>query len=883
MPERRTEMLLCRATVLTTLAVVLMTIEAAQAQQPPRFETHVRAILKKHCFHCHGEEPDPSGGLDLRLVRLIRQGGDSGTAIVSGDPAASLLWQRVADGEMPPDDGKSLPPAEVRVIRDWIAAGAATVRPEPESMDADAFITEEELSHWSFQPIVRPETPRVTSQDLVANPIDAFLLAKLEAEGFQLSPRAARHTLLRRAYLDLHGLPPTPDAVSGYADDDQADKWEEIVSQLLNSQRYGERWARHWLDVAGYADSEGYNDADLERKHAWRYRDYVIRALNADKPFDQFIREQLAGDELICSPTSNLSSTDADLLAATGFLRMAPDGTDGPVANVKTARNETIADTIKIVSSSLLGMTVGCAQCHDHRYDPISQIDYYRFRAIFEPAFDWQQWRRPSQRLVSLYTEKDREAAAKVEKEAKTIDAERSKKQSEFISATFEQQLAQLDSGIHESARAAHKTAPAKRTAKQKALFKKHPNLNVTAGSLYLYDKKAADELKALADQAAKLRATKPEENFVRALTEVVGRVPPTRLFHRGDHEQPKQEVAPAGLTVISKSAASLTEVPTNRADVATTGRRLAFASRLTSRDHPLVSRVIVNRIWLHHFGRGLVPTPSDFGVLGQRPSHPELLDWLAAELMDSGWSLKHLHRLILTSNAWQQAARTDERLIASDPDNLLYGGANLMRLDAEVLRDSLLQISGKLNPKQFGPAVPVMADRSGRWVIGQENLNAGRPGTKIDMQGEEFRRSIYIQVRRSRPLSVLATFDLPDMAPNCDKRRPSTGSPQSLMMMNSDLLIDYSRYMAERLGADAPGEREKQIQLAWQLVYSRNPEPSELESARRFLDEQQQAFEQQADYQPPKNDSSQRSAAQEAIALMCQMLLSSNEFLYVD
>ena len=870
------------AIVVSALIVGFPSVHAVDGQPAPRFETHVRSIMKTHCWQCHGEEEQPEGQLDLRLVRFMAKGGESGAAIVSGKPDDSLLYQRLRDGEMPPDSSKLLSAEELKIIRDWIAAGAETVRPEPESLDAGAFITDEERGHWSFQPIIRPAVPAVTDNESVVNPIDSFLLSQLEERGFTFSPRAAPHTLIRRLYLDLHGLPPTPKAVASFADNNDADTWLQTVNQLLTSERYGERWARHWLDVAGYADSEGYNDVDAERPHAWRYRDYVIRSFNADKPFDQFIREQLAGDEMVTSARNNLSAADAELLAATGFLRMAPDGTGGAVPDANVARNDTIADTIKIVSSSLMGMTVGCAQCHDHRYDPISQADYYRFRAIFEPAFDWEKWRNPSQRRISLYTDDNRAEAARVEAEAKKIDAERSKKQSEFIAATFETQLAKLPAEIHEPARAAHKVDAKKRTAEQTALFKKHPNLNVTAGSLYLYDRKAADQLKKMADDATKIRATKPKEEFVRALTEVAGRVPVTKLFFRGDHDQPKQELSPAGLTVISETA-EVNDIPVEAADVATTGRRMALARRLTSATHPLTARVIVNRIWLHHFGRGLVATPTDFGTLGQKPSHPDLLDWLAAEFIESGWSLKHLHRLILTSNAWQQQLRNNDAQDVADPDNELYGGARLLRLDAEVLRDSMLVVSGKLNDKVFGPAVPVMADRVGRFVIGKENLNAGRPGAKIDMKGEEFRRSIYIQVRRSRPLSVLDTFDRPVMAPNCDMRRPSTGSTQSLLMMNSDLLLEYSRHLAARLTEGAGGEVEQQVQLAWRLVYSRPPEHSELDAATEFLAEQTAVFAEQSAYKPNEKKPPARTAAQEAVALMCQMLLSSNEFLYVD
>jgi len=877
------------ASLTACLFTTLWFIQVALAE-PPHFETEVRGIFKQHCFHCHGEEEHPEGGLDLRLVRFMNHGGDSGPAIVPGEPEASVLYQRLRDGEMPPDETKLISPKELKTIHDWIVAGAKTRRPEPESLEGEYF-TVEEKSHWSFQPVVRPEVPTVNNVELVVNPIDAFLLSTLEEHGFAFSPEAEPQRLVRRLYMDLHGLPPTPEELDRWTT--QADgkisqeTWNALVDELLASQHYGERWARHWLDVAGYADSEGYNDADAERPHAWRYRDYVIRALNEDKPYDQFLTEQLAGDELVTSPMNNLSDADAELLAATGFLRMAPDGTGGAVDDVNVARNETVADTIKIVSSSILGMTVGCAQCHDHRYDPISQVDYYRFRAVFDPALDWQSWKAPKSRLVSLYTDEDRKQAAEIEAEAKKIDAERTKKQTEYINATFEKQLAELPEDIHELAREAHKTDAKKRTEEQKALFKKHPNLNVTAGSLYLYDKKAADDLKEMAAKAKKIRDGKPKEEFVRALVEPANHLPVSKLFARGDHQQPKQEVQPGGLTVLTETAA-LSEIPPNAEDLSTSGRRLALAKRLTDPNHPLTARVIVNRIWLHHFGRGLVTTPNDFGVLGQLPSHPELLDWLAAELVDSGWSLKHLHRLILTSTAWRQQLRNDPELEQADPDNAWFGGARIRRLDAEVVRDAMLTITGQLNKNSFGPSVPVMADRVGRIVVGKENLNAGRPGAVIDMKGEDLRRSVYIQVRRSRPLSVLEAFDQPIMSPNCDKRRPSTSSTQSLMMLNSDQLLEFSRHLAQLLEKQTADTKENQrtesqIQLAWKLIYSRSPNPTEIQLTIQFLKEQAQIFAEQPAYQAVDGKQIERTAEQEALATLCQMLFCTNEFLYVE
>ncbi len=472
----------------------------------PTFESQVRPILKTYCFECHGEGEQLKGKLDLRLARLLVKGGAKGPAIVPGKPEASLLLKRVRAGEMPPTK-KKLGAAEIEVIAKWIAAGAKTEHPEPETIAAGFQLTPEDRAWWAFQPIRRPMLPTAGTSPAARTPIDVFLLSKLREKRLSFAPEADRVTLIRRATIDLHGLPPTPMEVDAFLKDDSPNAYEKLIDRLLESPRYGERWARHWLDVAGYADSEGYSQDDHPRANAWKYRDYVIRSLNADKPFDQFITEQIAGDELIGFPKKSLTADDQEKLIATGFLRTAPDGSGSPGVNLKEARQAVVADTIKIVSSSLLGLTVGCAQCHNHRYDPIPQTDYYRLRAIFEPGFNLPAWKPPAARQVSLYTDADRQKSAAIETEAKKIDQARIKKQNEFIEATFQKELAKLPETLREPAKLARKTPEAKRTPEQKKIMREHPSLNVSAGSLYLYDQKAADQLKKLADEAAKVRA----------------------------------------------------------------------------------------------------------------------------------------------------------------------------------------------------------------------------------------------------------------------------------------------------------------------------------------------------------------------------------------
>ncbi len=837
------------------------------------YEAHVRPILKANCFICHGEEGKPKGGLDLRLRRLIVRGGDSGAAVVPGNRDGSLLFQRIRDGDMPPGKRKKLTPDEVAVLGRWIAGGARVKGPEPEAAGPGPLLTAEERGFWSFQPILRPPVPSFSAADRVRTPIDAFLLARLRDKGLDFAPDADRRTLVRRASFDLTGLPPSPEEVQRFLADDSPDAYEKLLDRLLASPHYGERWGRHWLDVAGYADSEGYAAEDAVRPRAYKYRDYVIRSLNADKPFDQFIQEQLAGDEMVRPPYPALPPAEIDKLVATGFLRMAPDGTGSGGVDQTMARNQVVADTIRIVSTSLLGLTVGCAQCHDHKYDPIPQTDFYRLRAVLEPAYDPRSWLPPQARRVSLYTEADRKKAQEIETQAAKIDAEYNHKRDEYIARTFEAELKKLPEKVREPIRAARKTPADKQTPEQKQLLKDHPSVNVTAGSLYLYDHQAAEDLKKIAARAAALRATKPVEDFVRALTETPGPAPVTRLFHRGEPGQPRQEVLPGGLAVLDdREPLKIAPEP----GLPTSGRRLAYARWLTSGRHPLTARVLVNRVWMHHFGKGIVGTPGDFGFLGERPTHPELLDFLADDFTAGGWRLKRLHKVLMLSTAYRQAAVRDQRRDAVDPDNRLLSRFAVRRLEAEAVRDAMLAVAGKLNRRMFGTPVPVMEDEVGQFVIGIENKNGeNRPGAVLPMFGEEFRRSVFVQVRRSRPLGVLDAFDAPAMTPNCDARASSTVAPQALLLMNSAFVTEQSRYFAERLTREAPDPAAR-VARAWELAFGRPPDAEQARAGLDFLARQAEQFRKK----PPANGADPQ---REALVDLCHALLSANGFLYVD
>jgi hypothetical protein len=847
-----------RSGFLFALAAFVGLAFRSPAAEPPSFERDVRPILKAYCLDCHGAGEKMPGGLDLRLARFARAGGKSGPAIVAKDAAKSLLVERMKSGEMPPGE-KKLPAEQVAIIEKWIAAGAPTLRDEPATLPPGLGITDEERAYWFYQPLTRPAVPVATgSKQPVRNPIDAFVLANLREKGLDFNPEADRDTLIRRATFDLTGLPPTLEDIAAFAKDAAPDAYEKLLDRLLASPAYGERWGRHWLDAAGYADSDGDGATDTLRPFAWRYRDAVIRAFNTDKPLNQFLIEQLAGDELVPRPWTNLKPEQIELLALTGFLRTAPDGTPSGAADAE----QVVTDTIKIVSSSLLGSSVGCAQCHDHRYDPIPQRDYFQLRAVFEPALDPGQWRKPGQRLVSLYTDADRAKAAAVEAEAGKLQKEYSEKESAEVKAAFEKELEKFPAADRPKLKAAFETPDAKRTEEQKKLVASNPKLKLTPGVLYQYNPKAADELKAMQAKIQAKRAERPVEHYVSVAAEVPGRVPATKLHHRGDARQPKgSDLPPADLTIAAPDGQRFV-APPPAANAPSTGRRLAWAKHLTSGTHPLFGRVLANRLWLHHFGRGIVDTPHEFGKLGQLPTHPELLDWLATELPARGWSAKAFHKLVMTSTTYRQSSRRDPAKDAVDRANALFGRFPVKRLEAEAVRDRMLAATGRLDLAQFGPPIAVTEDATGQTIT----------------PDEQPRRSVYLQVRRSKPVAFLGAFDAPALEPNCDRRASTTTAPQALVLLNSDFVRKQAGHVAARVRTAANGDPKAKpdpdalVRAAWRFVYVREATPDEVKLGAAFLHDQALVLR-----------ANHKEYDLVALTNLCQQLLASNEFLYVD
>ncbi len=763
-------------------ATALDTPESSPESSALNFETHVRPILREHCFDCHGANEELEGGLDLRLVRFMLRGGDSGPAIEVGNSSESHLLNLVRDGEMPPGEHR-VPPEQIVVLENWVAAGAPTLRAEPESIGPGVPLSVEDRQFWAYQPIVSQPLPACEGIDpaRLRTPIDYWLQSAMPT-GITFSPDAPRATLVLRAYFDLLGLPPTPEEMSFWLSVEGDEWFTKLIDHLLESPLYGERWARHWLDVAGYADSEGYTEADSDRPWAWKFRDYVIRSFNQDKPFDQFIHEQLAGDEIAGPKQGDWTAEQIELLTATGFMRTAADGT-GSGDNSPEARNKVVNDSLKIVGTALLGSSLHCAQCHDHRYDPITQRDFTAIRSVFEPALDWQNWQVPGARLVSLYTEADRAAASEIEAEVHKIAVEREAKQSEYMLQALNLELEKYAEPLRSELRTAYETDAAQRTDAQKALLDSHPSVNISPGVLYQYLPKAAEELKQFDERMNALRGKKPVEEFVRTLTEPAGHIPQAKLFYRGEFQQPKQEIAPGTLSVVAPEGAAV-NFPADDPSVPTSGRRLAFAKWLTSPANPLTPRVIVNRVWLHHFGKGIVATPGEFGKLGSEPTHPQLLDWLAADFVSNGWSLKHLHRSILMSTAWRQQSVSDPAKMIIDADNRYLWRKPLQRLDAEIIRDRILYAVGRLQNEPFGPPIAIVEDETGQVIV----------------DGSQTRRSLYIRSKRTQPVAMLQAFDAPVMDINCEYRPVSTVATQSLILLNGEFCLEQAAHLAERV-----------------------------------------------------------------------------------
>jgi hypothetical protein len=858
----------------------------SDAQAESYFEKDVRPILKAMCFHCHGEESEKSGGLDLRLVRTIAQGGESGPGIVRGDSANSLLWKRIAEDTMPAGD-KKLSANQKEVLRKWIDAGAATARPEPDNPESSRY-TDEEMNFWAFVPprlaaLPESEYPSAAFQQ---NAIDAFIHQRLSSQQRDFSPEADRATLIRRLTIDLTGLPPTPDEVTQFVSDPMPDAYQRLVDRLLASPQMGVRWGRHWLDVAGFSESDGDPTKDRHRPHAWRYRDYVVDALNADLPYDQFLLEQIAGDRLIQERSPPIDGSQikydsnddeqARLLTATGFLQMAPDTTESN--DTLTERNQTVSESMQVFGTAVLGLTVGCAQCHDHRYDPISVDDYYRLRAVFDPAMPLHQWRKPSDRLVDMTTDEDRKVADEIEAKAVQLDAELKRRKEEVGRSIQEREIAKAPEPVRDALREAIGLESSKQSEEQKSLLKKYPTVRSVAaviGQLIEFDKENYRKFEAEEKEIGTLRATKPAPRKIMAARDYVASVK-SQVFFRGDPAQPRREVSASEIFVLDRPGSSRETSPVLD--------RLSYARRLINGQHPLVARVLVNRLWQHHFGRAIVATPNDFGVFGQRPSHPELLDRLACDLVAGDWSMKKMHRAMVLSRTYLQSSTRTAESERLDPDNRWFGRMNVRRLEAEAIRDSILAVTGHHQWQLGGASVPVTYDGSGKAVIGSRKTKDGLFAGVDAVGDQEYRRSLYVEVRRFSPLNFLETFDLPVMNPSCHVRKSSTVAPQSLWLLNDSIMIRYTEQMAERLWSEAHSDMDARLAALHLRLFGQTISQDQQRQYADYLQRQADRFRADPDEAWQKVIRQREHAPQvRALATLCQALLSSNRFLYVD
>jgi hypothetical protein len=755
-------------------------IFGGEAPADPDMERHVMPLLKARCVRCHGPAKR-NGQLSLATPKGVARGGENGEVVVPGRPEESPLWERIDADEMPPKEPLSAD--EKAVMLRWIEGGAKglprVARGEPEGAD-----------HWAFAPASRPSPPVVRDGRRVRTPIDRFLQDALEARGLSLGPEADRATLLRRVSLGLTGLPPSPEEVARFVGDPAADAYERMVDRYLASPHYGERWGKFWLDAAGYADSNGYFNADSDRPLAHRYRDYVIRSWNEDKPLDRFLVEQLAGDELAgFRPGGRVTPEVIDLLSATHFLRNAPDGTgesDGNPDEVRADRYAVLEGTTQILGSALLGMTLQCARCHDHKFEPVSQQDYYRLYAVLWPAYDLEHWVKPQQRIV--------EAALPAEL------------------AAWEAHARQVD------AEAAEATL-------------RHVFADPFADS-------AGARAKALQKTLAAIRSKRGERpGRIAWVADVSASPSETRLLKRGLYGDPGPEVAPGPLSVLADPGNPF-EVGPPSAGAATTGRRLAFARWITrpgSRAAALLARVTANWLWQDHFGTGLVATPENLGYSGAPPSHPDLLEWLASDLAEGGWHAKRWHRQILLSSAYRQSSIPHAEGLRVDPGNRWLWRYPARRLDAEAIRDAMLAAADELDPGAGGPYVPTKVLPTGEVVVDEKT-----PGAR--------RRSVYLQQRRTQVASLLEVFDAPSIVANCTRRAASTMPLQSLSLLNSEFIAARARALARRTERQVGLDPERRVAMAFLDALGREPVAAERAAALQFLQSQPGEYPGRAD-----------------------------------
>ena len=812
-------------------------LTADPAPTPDRFfAKEIRPILAGTCWKCHGGEGKPRGGLDLTSREGLLRGGNHGPAVTPQKPESSLLLEMIGHGDsrhrMPPA-GK-LPETSIAALRRWVELGAPwsekdVAQPlgrETKSFTSDVTASgKEPRGWWAYQPLTRPAPPPVEDAAWARGPIDHFILEKLSLKGLRPAPAAGRAAILRRLSYDLTGLPPTISEIERFVANDAPDAHEREVERLLGSPHFGEKWARHWLDLVRYAETNGY-ERDRAKPHVWRYRDYIIGSFNKDKPYDQFLREQLAGDE--SEPVTG------ETIIATGFYRLGVWDDDTP--DRLQARFDELDDILSTTSQVFLATTINCARCHDHKADPIPQADYYRLLAFFLDIERYGTARHMLTDISSLLRTSD--------------ENRRLEKLSEEKSSLEAKKIAIEDAVIRRMP--AEDQRRAEGPERPRVIAEKLP-LVISVEERAPYD--------ALLGRLAELeKALSVLGDLVLSVNHSNPSPAKTHILLRGNPNAEGQEVSPGfPAALASQPGEPLSFQPLERS----AGRRRVLADWIASPHNPVTARVIVNRLWQHHFGRGLVRTPNDFGRLGEVPTHPELLDWLASKLIAGEWSLKAIHRDIVTSSAYRMSTATSREALAKDPTNDLLSRFNPRRLMAEEIRDSILELSGSLNRRLGGPSVYTEVPIEVLSTASQPHKAWGR-----SEPADRDRRSVYIVIKRSLIEPVLGTFDLPDPDSSCAARFQTTVPTQSLTSLNGEFFGREARRFAARLRKEAPGNSPAQVALALELALARRATPKEVEQGVGLLRDWSEA-----DHLDPEK-------ALENFALL---VLNLNEFLYLD
>ena len=791
------------------------------AKSGPALEKEARAVLEANCFRCHSHKAGKSKGeLMLDSMASMRKGGKTAPAVVPGDPDKSLLYKAIlhTDDDLKMPLGGKLPAEQVALLRDWIKAGAPWTESAAKSeLRVPGQITDEDRKYWAYQPVKVRTPPEVKDPAWAKNPIDQFIRHRLDVAGIKPSPQAERRVLIRRLYYDVIGLPPTPAQVEGFVNDKAKDAYEKLVDSLLASPQYGEQMARHWLDLVRYAESDGYRQ-DAYRPNAWQYRDYVTRAFNADKPYDRFVQEQIAGDEL--------DADDPECLVASGYL--CAGIYEFNQRDVRAQWDTMISEITDVTADVFLGMGFACARCHDHKYDPILQKDYYALYAFFAglmPAEDVP---------LASRTERAKYKRQMVVWLAKTMNVhlEIAKVEAEERMKSITTMVVKFPPDIQEMIKKpAVERTPLEHQLATLAYRQVDGDLKGIEARMKGAAKTKLDELKKeLAKFDADMPAAIPHAFAARDVGAIA---PPTAIPKRKG--TPIEPAVPTVLGIEPLKIAPGSE---------STGRRLALAKWLTRPENPLVARVMVNRLWQQHFGRGIVATPNDFGTLGDKPSHPELLDWLADRFVKDALSFKKLHRLILTSQTYRQSAKAtaSDAALKKDPDNRLLWRMTTRRLAAEQIRDAILSVTGKLDLKAGGPSV----------------------------DAKESRRSVYTKVIRNTRDTLLDVFDAPETFSSVAQRNVTTSPTQALLMINSPFMQQRGLDFATRLLKEHPQDENARIDTAFRLAFSRPPTPAQADQVRAFLADQAKRVQ--------AND---RQLA--ALAELCLVLLNVNEFVYVD